>query len=137
MLFSIDFVCCNFTVFIYVLVTQSCLALCDPMDWSPPGSSVPGDSPGKNTGVGCYALLQGIFPTLGLNSGLPHCKWILYLLSHLSLAFLASESKDFKKKNLFVYLFAISTLFLGEILFQNLNCYLLFIFLVFLIISLF
>ena len=60
----------------------SCPTLCDPMDWSPPGSSVPGDSPGKNTGVGCYALLQGIFPTLGLNSGLPHCKWILYQLSH-------------------------------------------------------
>ena len=32
------------------------------MDGSPPGSSVHGDSPGKNTGVGCHALLQGIFP---------------------------------------------------------------------------
>ena len=42
----------------------------------------PGDSPGKNTGVGCYALLQGIFPTRGLNPGLLHCKWILYQLSH-------------------------------------------------------
>ena len=36
---------------------------CDPMDYSPPGSSVHGDSPGKNTRVGCHALLQGIFPT--------------------------------------------------------------------------
>ena len=45
------------------LVTQSCLTLCNPMDCSPPGSSVHGDSPGKNTGVGCHALLQGIFPT--------------------------------------------------------------------------
>ena len=35
------------------------------MDCSPPGSSVLGDSPGKNTGVGCHALLQGIFPTQG------------------------------------------------------------------------
>ena len=35
------------------LVTQSCLTLCDPMDCSLPGSSVHGDSPGKNTGVGC------------------------------------------------------------------------------------
>ena len=35
--------------------------LCDPMDCSTPGSSVPGDSPGKNTGVGCHALLQGVF----------------------------------------------------------------------------
>ena len=41
------------------LVSQSCLTLCDPMDYSPPGSSVHGDSPGKNTGVGCHALLQG------------------------------------------------------------------------------
>ena len=46
---------------------QSCLALCDPMDYSPPGSSVHGDSPGKNAGVGCHALLQGIFVTQGLN----------------------------------------------------------------------
>ena len=37
--------------------------LCDPMNCSPPGSSVHGDSPGKNTGVGCCALLQGIFTT--------------------------------------------------------------------------
>ena len=42
----------------------------------------PWDSPGKNTGVGCHALLQGIFPTQGLNPDLPHCKWILYCLSH-------------------------------------------------------
>ena len=54
----------------------------DSMDYSPPGSSVHGDSPGKNTGVGCHALLQGIFPTQGSNTGLPHCRWILYHLSH-------------------------------------------------------
>ena len=42
----------------------------------------PWDSPGKNTRVGCHALLQGIFPTKGLNSGLLHCRWILYCLSH-------------------------------------------------------
>ena len=48
----------------------------------PPGSSVHGDSPGKNTGVGCHALLQGLFPTQGSNPGLPHCRWILYHLSH-------------------------------------------------------
>ena len=39
-------------------------------------------SPGKNTGVGCHALLQGIFPTQGSNPCLPHCRWILYCLSH-------------------------------------------------------
>ena len=52
------------------------------MDCSPPGSSVPGNSPGKSTGVGCRALLQGIFPTQRLIPGLPHCRQILYHLSH-------------------------------------------------------
>ena len=46
------------------LVIQSCPTLCEPLDCSPPGFSVNGDSPGKNTGVGCRALLQGIFPIL-------------------------------------------------------------------------
>ena len=49
------------------LVAQSCPSVWDPMDCSPPGSSVHGDSPGKNTGVGCHALLQGIFLTQGSN----------------------------------------------------------------------
>ena len=39
------------------LVAQSCPTLCSPMDCSPAGSSVHEDSPGKNTGVGCHALL--------------------------------------------------------------------------------
>ena len=47
------------------------------MDCSQPGSSVHGDSPGKNTGVGCHALSQGIFPTQGSNPGLLHCRQIL------------------------------------------------------------
>ena len=65
------------------LVAQSCpTQSCDPMDCSPPGSSVPGDFPGKNTGVGCHALLQGIFPTQGSNPGLLHCRGILYQLSY-------------------------------------------------------
>ena len=46
---------------------QLCPTLCDPVNDSPPGSSVHGDSPGKNTGVGCQALLQGIFPTQGFS----------------------------------------------------------------------
>ena len=50
-----------------VLVTQSCPTLCDTMDCSPPGSSVHGTSPGRNTGVGCHALLQEIFLTQGYN----------------------------------------------------------------------
>ena len=64
------------------LVSQWCPTLCDFMDCSPPGSSVHRDSPGKNTGVGCHALLQEIFPTQGSNWGLPHCSLILYHLSH-------------------------------------------------------
>ena len=63
------------------LVAQSCVTLCNPMDYSPPGSSVHGDSLGKNTGVGCHAL-QGIFSTQGSNPDLPHCRQILYHLSH-------------------------------------------------------
>ena len=59
---------------------QSCLTLCNPMVCSPPGSSVHGNSPSKNTGVGCHALLQGIFPMQGSNPGLPHCRWIVYSL---------------------------------------------------------
>ena len=61
------------------LVVQACPTLCDPTDCSSPGSSVHGDSPGKNTGVGCHAFLQEIFPTQGSNTGLPHCRWILYV----------------------------------------------------------
>ena len=60
---------------VYVQSLQSCPTLCKPMDYSPPGSSVHGESPGKNTGVGCPALLQGIFPTQGLN---PHLLCLLH-----------------------------------------------------------
>ena len=42
----------------------------------------PWDFPSKSTGVGCHFLLQGIFPTQGLNRGLPHCRQTLYPLSH-------------------------------------------------------
>ena len=47
---------------LWCLVARSCLTLCNPMDCSPPGSSVHGIFPGRNTGVGCHFLLQGIFP---------------------------------------------------------------------------
>ena len=56
------------------LVAQSCLTLCDPMNCSPPGTSVYGDSTGKNTRVACHALLKGIIPTQGSNPGLLHCR---------------------------------------------------------------
>ena len=47
-----------------------------------PWTNSPWNSPGQNTGVGSLSLLQGIFPTQGSNAGLPHCRWILYQLSH-------------------------------------------------------
>ena len=53
---------------------QSCPTLCNPVDCSPPGSSV-WASPGKNTGVGCHAHLQGIFLIQGSN---PHLLWLLH-----------------------------------------------------------
>ena len=61
----------------WVKVTQSCPTLFDPhvlySTWN---------SPGQNTGMGNLSLLQGIFPTQGSNPDLPHCRWILYQLSH-------------------------------------------------------
>ena len=52
------------------------------MDYNPPSSSVRGILHDRNTGVGCHFLLQGIFPTQGLNLGLLHCRQTLYRLSH-------------------------------------------------------
>ena len=63
-------------------VTLLHLTLCDATHCSPPGSSVSGNSPGKNIGVGCHALLQGIFTIQGSNPGPSHCRQILYGLSH-------------------------------------------------------
>ena len=61
-------------------VAQSCPTLCNPMDCSLPGSSVHGIF--QASGVGYRFLLQGIFLIQGLNLGLPHCRWMLYPLSH-------------------------------------------------------
>ena len=66
---------CSFHVLCFV--TKPCPTLCDPMD-----STCQGDSLSKNTGVGFYVLLWGIFPTQGSNPGLPNCRQILYCLSH-------------------------------------------------------
>ena len=65
-----------------VLDTQSCPTLCDPMDLQPTRLLCPRDSPGKNTGVGCHVLLQGVFLTQGSSPSLLHYGWILYHLSH-------------------------------------------------------
>ena len=52
-------------------VAQSCPTLCDPMDYSPPGSFHPRNFLGKSTGVGCHFLLQGNLPNPGIKSGSP------------------------------------------------------------------
>ena len=61
-------------------VSESHSVVSDPLQ--PHGLYSPWNPPGQNTGVGSLSLLQGIFPTQGLNSGLPHCRQILYHLSH-------------------------------------------------------
>ena len=63
-----------------VSVAQCCLTLCDPTDCGPPGSCH-GDSSGKNAGVGCHFLLQGLFPTQGWDPSLLNCRQILHCLS--------------------------------------------------------
>ena len=64
------------------------------MDCSLPGSSVHGDSPGKNSGVGCHDLLQGIFPTQGSYPGLLHCRQILYHRSLQEAQGLVGQDKE-------------------------------------------
>ena len=57
---------------------QSCLTFCNPVDWSPPGSSVPGVLQARKTGVGCHFPLQRIFPNKGSNLCLLYGRRILY-----------------------------------------------------------
>ena len=76
------------------LVTQVCSTLCDPMDCSPPDSSVHGDFPCKDTRVGFHALLQEIFPTQGSNSDLQHCRQILYRLLSCSFVRIYAQEWD-------------------------------------------
>ena len=71
----------SFQFKVQALVSQSCLTLCDPMDCSPPGSSVHGILQARIL-ESCHSLLQGIFLTQGSNPGLLHCRQILYPLSH-------------------------------------------------------
>ena len=73
---------------IYPSVYVCLVTLCDSMDSSPPGSSVHGILQARILEWVCHAFLQGIFPTQRLNSGLPHCRRILYHLSHQGSAFI-------------------------------------------------
>ena len=60
--------------------SESCSVVSDSLQ--PHGLYSPWNSPGQDTRVGSLSHLQGIFPTQGSNPGLPHCRWILYQLSH-------------------------------------------------------
>ena len=74
-----------FTWKVRVLVAQSCLTLFDPVDCSPPGSSVHGILQTRILGCVAIPFSRGSSPTQGLNPCLLcllHCKWILYHLSH-------------------------------------------------------
>ena len=71
---------CVSTWKVKVLVAQSCLTVCNPME--PTSLLCPWGSPDKNTGVGCHFLLWGIFSTQGSNPGLLNCRQILYHLRH-------------------------------------------------------
>ena len=66
----------------FILVALSCPTLCDPMDFSLPGSSVYGILQARILEWAAYSLLQGILLTQGLNPGLLHCRQILCCLSH-------------------------------------------------------
>ena len=63
-------------------VAQLYLILLQPYGLKPTRLLRPWDFLGKSTRVGCCFLLQGIFPTQGLNPGFPHCRQTLYHLSH-------------------------------------------------------
>ena len=75
-----------FLFMILCLVFRSCPILCNPLDYIQPTRLLcPWDFSGKNAGVGCHFLLQGIFPTQQSNLGLLcllRCRWILYSLSY-------------------------------------------------------
>ena len=60
----------------------------------------PWKSLGKNTDVGSHSLLQGIFPTQGLNPCLLHCRWSLYHLATTEFKFYSIQSKN-RKENTF------------------------------------
>ena len=69
-------------------IAQSCLTLCDRMEYSS------WNSPDQNTRVGSHCVLQGIFPTQGSNPGVPHCRRVLYQLSHQGSSISRAESKS-------------------------------------------
>ena len=88
----------------HATLLQSCLILCDLMDCSTPGSSVPGDSPGKNTGVGCLHLLHLLHWQVGslllVLPGKPTFSAILPQIQALEGLGLTSQLRDSQKTGL-------------------------------------
>ena len=82
--FSLDTFFCALTYYMCVCVWSHSVVSDSlrPCGLHPARLLCPWDSPGKNTGVGCHFLLQGIFPTQGSNLGLLRCRQTLYPLSH-------------------------------------------------------
>ena len=89
-----------------MLVAQSCLTLCSPMDCSPPGFSVGFSS--KNTGVDCHSLLQRTFLTQGSNPGLLHCRQVLYCLSYREVSKETIIERDTRTSGLTEALFTVA-----------------------------
>ena len=75
-----EFIYLFMKVEVVIYESGSCLVVSDSLQ--PHGLYSPWDSPGQDAGVGSHSVLQGMFPTQGLNPGLPHCRRILYQLSH-------------------------------------------------------
>ena len=93
---------CSYCVTVKELITQSNLTLVTLWTVARQAPLSCLDFPGKNTRVRCHALLQGIFPTQGLNPGFPHCRQILYQLSHQG-----NPKVIFKGRYFLLYLFSI------------------------------
>ena len=95
--------CVCVCVCVCVKLLQSCPTPCDPMNCSlPAGLFCPWDSPGKNTGVGCLVLLQGIFPTQGSNLSL--LRLLVWQAGSLPLAsLLGSPELGWKKPQFFFF----------------------------------
>ena len=88
--------------------SESCSVVFDSL-W-PHGLFSPWNSLGHSLGVGSLSLLQGIFPTQGPNPGLPHCRWILYQLSHQEsprilewVAYLFSSGSSHPGENILIF----------------------------------
>ena len=75
-----EILCDHYLTRVLSLESESCSVISDSL-W-PHGLYRPWNTPGQNTGVGTLSLFQGIFQTQGSNPDLPHCRQILYQLSH-------------------------------------------------------